>query len=57
MAPYATEDVPGEVVEEDEEEDGFGVPLRGPCCCALERYEAKESGRSCVGEAGWAWGV
>jgi hypothetical protein len=32
-------------------------PPSGPCCWALERYEAKELGRSWVGEAGCACGV
>ena len=30
---------------------------RGPCCWALMRYVAKESGRLPVGDAGWARGV
>ena len=28
--------------------------LRGPCCVAFSRYEAKDSGSSWVGAAGWA---
>lgn len=35
----------------------FDPPASGPCCCALERYVAKLSGRECDGEAGWGAGV
>ena len=42
IAPYAMDDV-----------GGGGVFFKGPCCCALDRYAANESGRASVGEAGW----
>jgi hypothetical protein len=31
--------------------------FRGPCCWAFCRYEAKDSGSECDGDAGCAWGV
>ena len=36
---------------------GRWMALRGPCCCAFLRYEAKDEGSSWVGEAGCGWGV
>lgn len=45
IAPYA---------EEAEARPGV---FKGPCCWALDRYVAKESGRLWEGDAGWACGV
>lgn len=50
MLPYARD---GAAEGEDDGDEEFLCPAKGPCCCALLRYDMKLSGRESDGDAGW----